>query len=223
MCFRNVFKKKGEPVIDPGVYSQYLTALLKGDRQACARIVQSLIDSDIEIKVLYRELFEKTLYEVGHLWETNKISVAREHLATAITERLMSMAYPYLFRKKPISKKVIISCAVNEYHQIGGKMVADIFEMNGWDSYFLGTRTPTGQMLSFIEAIQPDLLGLSLSIYFNFPALKREIEAVNHAFPDLQMIIGGQAFQWGVPPLKGLKNLRYIRSLEELERDMGGQ
>ncbi|WP_289020972.1 cobalamin-dependent protein [Desulfobacter postgatei] len=210
-------------MIDPGVYSQYLTALLKGDRQACARIVQSLIDSDIEIRALYRELFEKTLYEVGHLWETNKISVAREHLATAITESLMSMAYPYLFKRKPISKKVIISCAVNEYHQIGGKMVADIFEMNGWDSYFLGARTPTEQMIAFIEEVNPDLLGLSLSIHFNFPALKREIETVNHAFPDLEIIIGGQAFQWGDLPLKGLKNLRYIRSLEELEKDMGGE
>jgi hypothetical protein len=25
----------------------------------------------------------------------------------------------------------------NEYHQIGGKMVADIFELNGWRGYFV--------------------------------------------------------------------------------------
>ena len=100
-------------------------------------------------------------------------------------------------------------------------MLADIFAMHACDSYFLPAGTPNEQMLSFIKEIQPDLLGLSLSIYFNFPALKREIEAVNQAFPGLEIIIGGQAFKWGEPSLKGFKNLRYIRSLEELEREMG--
>lgn len=208
-------------MIDQKIYDQYFKALLNGDRQTCVRIVQSLIDKGIDIKVLYRNLFESSLYEVGNLWERNKISVAKEHLATAITESLLNMIYPVLFKKPSVSKKAIISCTANEYHQIGGKMVADLLEMNGWDSYFLGANTPTEQMLAFIDEIKPDILGLSLSIYFNLPALKREIEAVNASFPNLKIIIGGQAFRWGkMPSLDKMKNIVYINSLDELEKKL---
>jgi len=209
-------------MLDQDFYDNYFRALLKGDRLTCGNIVQTLLDQGIEIKVLYRQLFEKALYEVGHLWENNKISVAREHLVTAITESLLNMVYPHLFKKNKVSKKAVISCAANEYHQIGGKMVADILELNGWDTYFLGANTPTDQMLAFIGDIKPDMLGLSLSIYFNFPALKQEIEAVNASFPQLDIIVGGQAFRWGkMPSLDDFKNLHYIASLDLLEKEFG--
>lgn len=211
-------------MITKEIYDHYFEVLLNGDRKTCSSIVRDLLDEGIEIKSLYRDLFEKTLYEVGHLWETNKISVAKEHLVTAITESLLSLIYPHLFKKKPLSKKAIISCAANEYHQIGGKMVADILQLNGWDSYFLGANTPVDQMLEFIEEIQPDILGLSLSIYFNLPSLKREIETVNAHFPDLEIIVGGQAFRWGeMPSLKGFKNLTYMASLDQLEKEFGSK
>ena len=101
-------------------------------------------------------------------------------------------------------------------------MVADILATAGWDTYFLGANTPTEQMLAFIEETRPDMLGLSLSIYLNLPALKREIEAVNSVFPNLDIIIGGQAFKWGeVPSLNTFKNLTYIPSLEDLKTDLG--
>jgi methanogenic corrinoid protein MtbC1 len=218
---QNSINNKELYMIPDALYEQYFNALLKGDRSTCTKIVQDLLDQGLEIKALYRLLFERALYAVGNLWERNKISVAKEHLATAITENLLNLVYPYLFKKHGINKRAVVSCAANEYHQIGGKMVADLFEIHGWDSYFLGANTPTDQMVSFIHEIKPDILGLSLSIYFNLPALKREIEAINTHFPNLEIIIGGQAFAWGdVPSLNRFKNLSYLSSLDELEKQL---
>ncbi len=208
-------------MISSQIYDLYFKALLNGDRRDCNRMVQQLLDNGIEIQVLYRQLFEKALYQVGELWESNRISVAKEHLVTAITENLLNLVYPFLFAQRKTSQKAIISCAANEYHQIGGKMVADIFEMNGWDSYFLGANTPTDQMISFIDEIKPDVVGLSLSIYFNLPSLKQEITAINSHFPHLNILIGGQAFRWGtVPALNTFKNVTYLGSMDELEKEL---
>jgi len=162
-------------MIDSTFYQEYLEALLQGRRADCGRRVQQLLDQDIDIKNLYTDLFQKSLYEVGRLWELNRISVAREHLVTAITEGLLGLVYPRLFDsdRPPASRKVVISCAANEYHQIGGKMVADVFEMNGWESHFLGANTPIDQMLAHIGDTKPDLVGLSLSVYFNLAPLKK--------------------------------------------------
>ncbi|MCA1785919.1 MAG: cobalamin-dependent protein, partial [Desulfobacteraceae bacterium] len=163
-------------MITETLYQQYLALLLDGNRRECARIVQQLLDRDIDIQTLYNDLFQKSMYEVGRLWEFNRISVAKEHLVTAITEGLLNLVYPRLFEKVFVDsqneKKVVISCAANEFHQVGGKMVADIFELNGWDSQFLGANTPVDHMLAHIQDEKPDLVGLSVSVYFNMPALK---------------------------------------------------
>lgn len=209
-------------MITPALYQEYLTLLLKGDRQACARMVQDLLDQGIDIKLLYADLFQKSLYEVGRMWELNRISVAREHLVTAITEGLLNLVYPRLFESTGSdvqkNKKVIISCAANEFHQVGGKMVADIFELNGWDSHFLGANTPVDQMLAYIQDETPDLVGMSVSVYFNMPALKTGIEAVRTNFSNLDILVGGQAFNWGGTDLvKQYNSTLYIPSLDELQ------
>jgi methanogenic corrinoid protein MtbC1 len=203
------------------IYSRYLDHLLEGKRGECSRIVSHLLDQDVEIKTLYTDLFQKSLYRVGELWEFNKISVAKEHLATAITEGLLNLTYPRLFASehRHPDRTVIISCTANEFHQVGGKMVADIFELNGWDAHFLGANTPVDHMLAFIQETQPDMVGLSLSIFFNLASMKSEIEAIRSEFHNLDLAIGGQAFRFGgVDIIKRYSGIEYIPSLYELER-----
>ncbi len=205
-------------MITDSLYQEYLSLLLNGKRVACSRIVQALIDQGIDIKTLYTDLFQKSLYAVGELWEFNKITVAKEHLATAITEGLLNLVYPTLFLGKKTNKKVVISCAANEFHQIGGKIVADLFELKGWDAHFLGANTPLDQMLHYIDEFKPDLLGMSLSVYFNMPSLIKGIEAVKTDFKDLDIAVGGQAFNWGgIEKVKTYPNTVCIRSLVELD------
>ncbi len=200
------------------LYQEYLSLLLNGERASCSRIVQALIDQNIDIKTLYTDLFQKSLYKVGELWEFNKISVAKEHLVTAITEGLLNLVYPTLFSGKRTHKKAVISCAANEFHQIGGKMVADMFEIQGWDAHFLGANMPLDQMLHYIDEVKPDLLGLSLSVYVNMSSLIKGIEAVKTNFKNLAIIVGGQAFNWGgMDKVKSYSNTVCIRSLVELD------
>ena len=165
-------------MIEESVYQNYLNALLAGRRAQCHSIVQELLDADMEIKELYSQLFQRSMYAVGELWESNRITVANEHLATAITESLLNLAYPFIFARARVGKKAVISCTANEFHQMGGKMVADIMELNGWDGYFLGANTPHEDMAQLIQEVQPDLVGFSLSILANIDGLKRSIEIV---------------------------------------------
>lgn len=104
--------------------------------------MQSLKSAGESIENIYFHLFQRALYDVGKLWEQNKITVATEHLATAITEYLMVLCQQELFLTPRIDKRAIIACTANEYHQIGARMVADTFEMHGWDTWFLGSNTP---------------------------------------------------------------------------------
>ena len=206
-------------MIDESVYREYFDALVVGDRAACHAIVQGLLDKDVAIHAVYVELFQRAMYEIGELWEKNKISVATEHLATAITESLMTLVYPRIFSAEHIGRSAIVSAVSNEYHQIGAKMVADIFELNGWNGYFLGANTPTPDLVRSIIDRRPDALALSLSISSNLPSLLEIIEQVRSFDDELPILVGGQAFRWIEPEtIDAYPRVVHLETLEGLER-----
>lgn len=200
------------------VYDRYLESLLGGRKSECVQIVSRLLDEDIPVRSLYLDLLQAALYQVGALWEQNKISVAKEHLATSLTEFLLTLTYPRLFRVPRCQKTAVIACVASEHHQLGARMVADIFELHGWNSYFLGANTPVADLLAMVKEKQPDLLALSLALYFNLPALLETIPTVRAAFPQLPILVGGQAFRWGgVDAVTQFPHVAYIASVAELE------
>ncbi len=205
-----------------GSYDRYLGFLLAGDQNNCSGIVSQLLHDGIPIRQLYIELLQRSLYEVGVLWEQNRISVAREHLATAITESLLNLIYPRIFADEHCGRTAVVACIANEQHLLGARMVADIMELNGWNSHFLGANTPVTELLALVTKTQPDLLALSLSLHSNLPSLLAAVTLVRRSFPDLPIIVGGQAFRWGGHELlagfPGVTRLDSIDQLEELVR-----
>ncbi len=175
--------------------SRYLENLLLGNRLACSKITKEYLSQNNSITDLYEDVFKVALYEIGRLWETNQISVAAEHIATAITEGILNELFDQIVSKKRMNKRVVVACVEKELHQVGIKMVADSFEMLGWESFFLGTGIPNSELARYIHEVKPDIIAISLSVYFNFANLMKMLENLRTEFPELQIIVGGQAFQ----------------------------
>ena len=199
-------------------YRRYLDGLLANDRQQCRLSFEQWLESDAGLRSLYEDLVRRSLYEVGDLWERGRISVATEHLATAVTESLLNLAYPRLFAQPRMGKSAVVACVANEYHQIGGKMVADLFELNGWRGYFLGANTPVRDVKELIAAKRPDAVALSVAVAFNLDTLVTVAAEIRAAFPELPILVGGQAFRWGGRErVERLSGVRFLASLGELE------
>ncbi len=199
-------------------YERYLANLLAGDRTHCAQTVQDLVAAGTDLRALYVDLFQRSLYQVGEMWEQQRISVACEHLASAITEHMMSLVQPQAFAGRR-ERSIVIACVANEYHQLGARMIADVCELRGWRGYFLGVATPLPDLLRAIEEHQPQVLGLSLSIVLNLPILLAAIDAVTQKYPNLPILVGGQAFRWGgIEALRAYPKVCYAASIEELEQ-----
>jgi methanogenic corrinoid protein MtbC1 len=210
-------------MITEEIYRYYFASLLAGDHRLCHTVVAGLLTAGVKIRELYVGLFQRSLYEVGEMWEHRRISVAVEHMASAITESLLTLVYPAIFSAEHSGKSVVISCVANEYHQIGSKMVADFFELNGWHGYFLGASTPEDDLLRMIDDKQPQLIGLSLSLSSNLPTLIETTEAITGRWPESQILVGGQAFRnGGSEMLSPFANVRYVASLGDLESVLVG-
>ena len=77
-------------LISAAARADFLAALLNGDRSRCLALTEQVLRSGIPVLALYQELYQSALYRIGELWASNRISVAREHLATAIVESLLN-------------------------------------------------------------------------------------------------------------------------------------
>lgn len=200
----------------------FFKALVVGNRHECEEVMKEFRKSNSSIIELYEEIFKTSLYKIGEMWEYNKISVAVEHMATSITEGLMNELLPEIMSLDIKNKKVVISCVENEEHQVGGKMVADIFEKNSWDTHYLGANTPMHELIRFCEITKPDLICLSLSVFSNVRFLIEEITAIREV-SDVPIIIGGQALtNIGAELSTKLKDVFYNANLEALENYIKG-
>ena len=204
--------------LDKYDYLKFQSYLSSGDYEKCSDFVKIILDDEFEVKQLYDEILKRSLYNIGELWETGKITVATEHLASAIVETILSEVYFKIITKNKIKKSVVLTCTENEFHQIGIKMVSDIFEKNGWHIHFLGANTTTEELFSLIKSVQPDVLAISLSIPFNLPTLEKMLVKIRNQFPELYILVGGQAFlHGGFDVLKKFRNVIYKADLNELD------
>ncbi len=201
------------------VYLDYLDALLQADKFRCESIIGKLQSQGVDIREIYIFIFQKALYKVGKLWEIREISVAEEHIATQITDYLVTKVFAALQNKDKTNKKAIISCMEKEFHYIGAKMVSNIFELNGWVSYFLGSNTPAKDLIKFIDEKQPDVIAISFSIYMNYSRFIKALNNIINHFPAQQIILGGQGLTGQL--LEEFKmqypSVKYFNSINDLD------
>ncbi|MCK9151732.1 cobalamin B12-binding domain-containing protein [Methanobacterium alcaliphilum] len=174
----------------------YLNALLNVDRHRASKMIHDAVNKGISLTDIYLHVFEASQHEIGRLWQKNRINVAQEHYCTAVTQQIMSELYPLIFNTPKNGHMIIASCAAEEMHEIGVRMVADIFELNGWDSYYLGANTPSSSILESISQLKPDLIAISCSIHYNIPSVIDLISKIK-VIPerdDLIIMVGGRSF-----------------------------
>ncbi|MBD3184559.1 cobalamin-binding protein [Candidatus Poribacteria bacterium] len=196
---------------------KYLDALLKGDRNDASQMIIKAVENGTSIKNIYMYVFQRSQHEIGRLWQTNKITVAQEHYCTAATQLIMSQLYPYIFSTDKNGLKFVGACVGEELHEIGIRMVADFFEMEGWDTYYLGANTPIQSILQTTRDQEADILGLSVTITFHMNMLNNIIEAVRASDigSNVKIMVGGYPFNAASDLWKQVGADGYARDAQE--------
>lgn len=175
---------------------EYLEEILAGRRNTSLKLVMDAFNRGYPIPGIYMDVFQESLYEIGRLWETNRITVADEHMGTAITQYVMANLYQHLEIADRQLGRLVMTGVQGELHQVGANMVADVLEADGWDVQFLGTNVPDEEVVKSIGKHGADLFGISSTMIFNIPRVIRLAEAVRKEFGDsVRVMLGGGAFR----------------------------
>ena len=143
--------------------SDYRDAILSGNQpSAQALMINTMRDGNYGQAAV--GMIQPALYEIGRLWQENRISVAQEHLATAVSQNVLARAYMQAEFAPPNGRHAVFACVPGNQHSLGPRMLSDIFETAGWEATYLGADVPIPDLIRLLDARRPQLLALSLCL-----------------------------------------------------------
>ncbi|MHC4446253.1 MAG: cobalamin B12-binding domain-containing protein [Planctomycetota bacterium] len=91
---------------------------------------------------------------------------------------------------------MIATAVSGDLHALGVRMVAEFFEMDGWDVMYLGANTPGPDIVRALSDHTADLLAVSATSFLNLRQVGELIDAVRSdpGLAGVRIIVGGAPF-----------------------------
>jgi methanogenic corrinoid protein MtbC1 len=153
-------------------------ALVGGDRRGALKLLDDPGEPGADLFAAQASRVHEAMVSVGRGWQANRISVAQEHLATATAQTVMVQKFSAQEPAAPNGKRVMLACVEGNHHALGLRMVADAFELAGWQVACLGPNTPARFLVDMALKEPPDLIGLSASLPHHLRAAREAIGAL---------------------------------------------
>lgn len=174
----------------------YVAALCSGDRVGALLLAREALTAGVPLCVLYRDLLQPALYEVGRRWERGQIDVASEHLATAITRSVMELCAN---KERPLPvgpPAVIATCVGPELHDVGLRMVADCLELAGLHTFYLGSNMPLDDIVALAVRHRVAVVAASVTVVSHALAVRELARALRESEigVTVKLLVGGQPF-----------------------------
>jgi len=157
-----------------------------------------------DVITLYQDILAPTLNNMSCSLAERQLCIWKEHVRTAIVRTIVECCYPYVMREKerlaPTNKgTAVVICPPEEYHDLGARMAADFFTLNGYETVFVGSNTPYQDFYNAADLIRPDVIAISVSNYYNIVATKKIITELRaRTAGKSRIIVGGNAFRGGM-------------------------
>jgi methanogenic corrinoid protein MtbC1 len=181
---------------------QYLEAILDGRRGDAEAVVLGAVDDGLPIQDAYERILEPAQAELGRMWHAGEIRVADEHFGSAATQVIMAVLRSRASRGKRKEKRVVAAAVGGEPHDVGIRMVADFFEMDGWEVVYLGANTPSGDLVETLRDRKADLLAVSASTALHVREVGELIAQLraDESCAGTKIVVGGHPFR-SIPDL----------------------
>lgn len=175
--------------------SRYVGMQLAGDRRAALKLIDEALVAGVSVADLSTHVVAAAQREIGRLWQENRISIAQEHMATAISQLALAHVFGHAEFRERVGKKILVACVAGEYHDFPARLFADSLDLAGYEVRFLGANVPPGSLLRMLDEERTDLLGLSVTMLFNLQSLRETVRAVrsDDRRRKLPIAVGGYA------------------------------
>ncbi|MEU5988108.1 cobalamin B12-binding domain-containing protein [Spirillospora sp. NPDC047418] len=173
-------------------------AVITGDEYAAADIALAALDDGTDPEDLLMDVIAPLQARVGREWAANRITVAQEHSATAVNERVIGAVahHPAVRRRRAATAqrpgRIAVACIDGEWHALPARLLAEVLRLRGWRVDYLGAQVPTPHLISHLHRTGPAVVALSSSIATRLPAAHAAITACQST--GTPVMAGGAAY-----------------------------
>lgn len=185
--------------------------LLDGDRPAAIKLALSYIEQpENSITGFYLQVLVPLMQRIGSEWSEGVLPVWREHIASAVARSVVEAvsaqtlprtmtAYDESPGTAPID--VLLACPPEEAHDLGPRMLYDLFLTRGEKAVFLGADVPAAEIIAAASELGAKRVLLSASTTWHRVNLRNLVEQLTTALPETEIMVTGAAFTDRTEPL----------------------
>jgi methanogenic corrinoid protein MtbC1 len=166
--------------------------VLRGDEYAAVDITGDALREGLDVESVLLDVIGAVQSRVGNEWAANRISVAQEHAATAINDRVIGRLTLAGDRPQTHRGRVTVACVDGEWHALPARLLAEVLTLRGFVVDYLGAQVPTPHLITHLHRTGPDAVALSSMIATRLPVAHATISACQAA--GVPVIVGGAAF-----------------------------
>ncbi|MGV9789213.1 cobalamin B12-binding domain-containing protein [Streptomyces sp. NPDC003435] len=185
----------GAAVADRAELSERLwAAVIAKDESTAVREVFAAADEGAGRESLLLDVLGGVQRRVGTEWAADRISVAEEHAATAIIDRVIAALAHRVPApaRTPERPRITVACVDGEWHVLPARLLAEVLTGRGWQVDFLGAHTTTPHLIAHLHATNPVATLLSASLPLHLPSAHTAVTAVQSI--GIPVMVGGAAF-----------------------------
>lgn len=185
--------RRGDPA--PGARVPHLAArLIGGDEPGAWMLVEAAMAAGADASAIYTELFVPVLRLIGDGWERGEVSIADEHRATAVMQRLIGRMGPQFRRRGRSRGSVVLGAPEGEFHALPGALAADLLRGAGYAVVDLGPDVPTASFVDCASSLPTGtIVGVVVTTRRCLPAARRLVRALRSGRGDIVLAVGGAA------------------------------
>jgi methanogenic corrinoid protein MtbC1 len=177
---------------EPSAAAQdFLECLAEADEYGAVEVAVGLLEAGVPAERVLLDLVAPAQAEVGERWARNEWSVAQEHAATHISERVVAAVAGYA-NPRPVLGRIVVACMDGEWHSLPARLVAEVLRLRGWQVIFLGASVPAAHLVSYLHRYDAHAVALACALPMRLPHAHRVIEACRRS--DVPVVVGGRGF-----------------------------
>ena len=156
-----------------------------------------LYEHRIALWEIYDLILRPGMIEIGDRWTRGEIGVSQEHRASYETLDALAKLQNEILVKPATGESVVFACLGEELHEIGLRCAANVFESEGWQTHYLGARTPPDAVVVAAQELRPTVVALSVTQGHAPESLIEDLHRIADVLAPagIRLIIGGA----GVP------------------------
>jgi MerR family transcriptional regulator, light-induced transcriptional regulator len=134
-----------------------------------------------------------SLQKIGHAWSEGEVSIAQEHLASAVFRRVLGWILR-VYEPKDGAPRLVAATPPRHVHELGALLAAGAAAAEGWQVTYLGADLPVAEILVSARQLGANAVALSVVYPKADAGLIIDLEQLRTGLdPRVAVMLGGAA------------------------------